>query len=197
MKDGSVIRQPAPNTGHQDCWTSEYRAQVSKQRKEKYCNPKNSCCFTSKIKCAECGNNYRRQTRRRSTGEKYFILACATTKTCSNNSIHEDTLKELAANALGLPEFDETVFTDRIDRVSITPGGHITFVMKDGTSVAMTYSTKRRMPKWTEERKKKQGELIRASYTEERRQRMSESMKKVRREKYWHSTGKSKRSQRP
>ena len=53
------------------------------------------------------------------------------------------------------------------------------------------------MPKWTEERRKKQGDAIRASFTEERRQRMSETMKKVRRERYWHSTGKSKRSQQP
>ena len=52
-------------------------------------------------------------------------------------------------------------------------------------------------PKWTEERRKKQGDAIRASFTEERRQRMSETMKKVRRERYWHSTGKSKRSQQP
>lgn len=75
--------------------------------------------------------------------------------------------------------------------------GDISIVLKNGTTKAMTYSTKRRMPKWTEERRKKQGDAIRASFTEERRQRMSESMKKVRREKYWHSKGKSKRSQQP
>ncbi len=174
-----------------------YRDKVSEQRRKNGTNPKGASCFTAKIKCAECGNNYRRQTRKRSTGEKYYLFACATTKDCSNNCIHEDVLKELAAEALGLSAFDDAAFTDLVDHVDIAPGGHITFFLKDGTCKAMTYSTKRRMPKWTEERRKKQGDAIRASFTEERRQRMSETMKKVRRERYWHSTGKSKRSQQP
>lgn len=197
MKDGRIIPKDCTPTGHQDCWTQEYRDKVSKQRRKNGTNPKGASCFTAKIKCAECGNNYRRQTRKRSTGEKYYLFACATTKACSNNCIHEDVLKELAAEALGLSAFDDDTFTDLVDHVDIAPGGHITFVLKDGTSKAMTYSIKRRMPKWTEERRKKQGDAIRASFTEERRQRMSETMKKVRRERYWHSTGKSKRSQQP
>ena len=71
------------------------------------------------------------------------------------------------------------------------------FVFTNGDTKTTTYSTKRRMPKWTEDRKKKQSETIRAAFTEERRQKMSKSMKKVRRERYWHSTGKSRRSQQP
>ena len=197
LKDGRVIPKDCTPTGHQDCWTQEYRDKVSEQRRKNGTNPKGASCFTAKIKCAECGNNYRRQTRKRSTGEKYYLFACATTKECSNNCIHEDVLKELAAEALGLSAFDDAAFTDLVDHVDIAPGGHITFFLKDGTCKAMTYSTKRRMPKWTEERRKKQGDAIRASFTEERRQRMSETMKKVRRERYWHSTGKSKRSQQP
>lgn len=52
----------------------------------------------------------------------------------------------------------------------------------------MEYSTKRRMPGWTEERRAKQVEAIKASFTEERRRKMSENMKKIRSEKYWAST---------
>ncbi len=32
--DGRVITKECPNTGHQDCWTPEYRARVSKQRRK-------------------------------------------------------------------------------------------------------------------------------------------------------------------
>ena len=197
MKDGSTIRKNAPNTGHQDCWTQEYRDQVSAQRRKNGTNPKGATCFTAKIKCADCGNNYRRQTRRKNTGEKYYLFACATTSTCSNNCIHEDTLKELCAEALGIPEFDEAVFSEQIDHIDVAPGGQLTFVFADGHTVQKTYSTKRRMPKWTDERKQKQGDAIRASYTEERRQKMSERMKKLRSERYWNSKGKSKQSQQP
>jgi len=188
LKDGTCIRKDAPNTGHQDCWTAEYRAKVSKQRRKKGTNPKGATCFTAKIKCAECGNNYRRQTRTKSTGEKYYLYACATTNTCSNNCIHEDTLRELSAKALGLEEFDEELFKEKIDHITIAPGGHITFCFYDGHEEALTYSTKRRMPGWTEERRKKQTEAIKASFTEERRRKMSETMKKIRSERYWAST---------
>lgn len=188
LKDGTCIRKDAPNTGHQDCWTAEYRAKVSKQRKKTGTNPKGATCFTAKLKCAECGNNYRRQTRTKSTGEKYHIYACATTNTCSNNCIHEDTLRELSARALGLEMLDEELFKEKIDHVSIAPGGHITFCFYDGHEEAMTYSTKRRMPGWTPERREKQVEAIKASFTEERKQKMSETMKKIRSEKYWAPT---------
>jgi len=197
LKDDRIIPEDCTPTGHQDCWTSEYRAKVSAQRRKNGTNPKGATCFTGKIKCTECGNNYRRQTRRKSTGEKYYLFACATTNTCSNNCIHEDILKDLAAEALGLPDFDEAIFSERINHIDVTPGGHITFVFADGNTRAMTYNTKRRMPKWTEDRKKKQSEAIRAAFTEERRQKMSESMKKIRSERYWHSTGKSRQSQQP
>ena len=188
LKDGTLVRKDAPNTGHQDCWTAEYRAEVSKQRRKTGTNPKGATCFTAKIKCAECGNNYRRQTRTKSTGEKYYLYACATTNTCSNNCIHEDTLRELSAKALGLEEFDEELFKEKIDHITIAPGGHITFCFYDGHEVSLTYSTKRRMPGWTEERRQRQTEAIKASFTEERRRKMSETMKKIRSERYWAST---------
>ena len=197
LKNGSIIPKDCKPTGHQDCWTQEYRNKVSEQRRKNGTHPKGATCFTGKIKCAECGNSYRRQTRKKSTGEKYYLFACATTNTCSNNCIHEDILKELAAEVLGLTEFDEAIFSERIDHIDITSGGHVTFIFTDGNTRAMTYNTKRRMPKWTEDRKKKQSDAIRAAFTEERRQKMSESMKKIRRERYWYSTGKSRRSQQP
>lgn len=197
LKDGTIIRKDAPNTGHQDCWTQEYRDKVSAQRRKNGTNPKGASCFTAKIKCAECGNNYRRQTRRKSTGEKYYLFGCATTNTCSNNCIHEDTLMELSAQALGLDAFDEAAFREQIDHIDVSPGGHITFVFRDGRSTAMSYSIKRRMPGWTEERRERQAEAIKASFTDERRQRMSEKMKQIRSERYWSSKGKSKQSQQP
>ena len=106
----------------------------------------------------------------------------------SNNCIHEDTLRELSAKALGLETLDEELFKEKIDYVSISPGAHITFCFYDGHEEAMTYSIKRRMPGWTPERREKQVEAIKASFTEERRQKMSESMKKIRSERYWAST---------
>jgi site-specific DNA recombinase len=188
MTDGTEKTLTWVSTAKKDAWTPEARKKASSYRRNHAMKRDDVTCFTSKIKCAVCGNNYRRQTRKKATGEKYHLFVCATTNTCSNNCIHEDTLRELTAQALGQQELDEAVFLKEIDHITIAPGGHITFCFYDGHEVSMEYSTKRRMPAWTEERKKKQGEAIKASFTEERRRKMSETMKKIRSEKYWAST---------
>lgn len=188
MADGTEKTLTWVSTAKKDAWTPEARKKASSYRRNHAMKRDGVTCFTSKIKCADCGNNYRRQTRTKASGEKYHLFVCATTNTCSNNCIHEDTLRELTAQALGQQELDEAVFLKEIDHITIAPGGHITFCFYDGHEVSMEYSIKRRMPAWTEERKKKQGEAIKASFTEERRQKMSETMKKIRSEKYWAST---------
>lgn len=188
MTDGIEKTLTWVSTAKKDAWTPEARKKASSYRRNHAMKRDDVTCFTSKIKCADCGNNYRRQTRTKASGEKYHLFVCATTNTCSNNCIHEDTLRELTAQALGQQELDEAVFLKEIDHITIAPGGHITFCFYDGHEVSMEYSTKRRMPAWTEERKKKQGEAIKASFTEERRRKMSETMKKIRSEKYWAST---------
>lgn len=188
MTDGTEKTLIWVSTAKKDAWTPEARKKASSYRRNHAMKRDDVTCFTSKIKCADCGNNYRRQTRTKASGEKYHLFVCATTNTCSNNCIHEDTLRELTAQALGQQELDEAVFLKEIDHITIAPGGHITFCFYDGHEVSMEYSTKRRMPAWTEERKKKQGEAIKASFTEERRRKMSETMKKIRSEKYWAST---------
>ena len=188
MADGTEKTLTWVSTAKKDSWTPEARKKASSYRRNHAMKRDDVTCFTSKIKCADCGNNYRRQTRTKASGEKYHLFVCATTNTCSNNCIHEDTLRELTAQALGQQELDEAVFLKEIDHITIAPGGHITFCFYDGHEVSMEYSIKRRMPAWTEERKKKQGEAIKASFTEERRQKMSETMKKIRSEKYWAST---------
>lgn len=188
MTDGTEKTLTWVSTAKKDAWTPEARKKASSYRRNHAMKRDDVTCFTSKIKCADCGNNYRRQTRTKASGEKYHLFVCATTNTCSNNCIHEDTLRELTAQALGQQELDEAVFLKEIDHITIAPGGHITFCFYDGHEVSMEYSTKRRMPAWTEERKKKQGKAIKASFTEERRRKMSETMKKIRSEKYWAST---------
>lgn len=183
FKDGNRIIRDCPNTGHQDCWTAEYRAATSEKRRKYGTNPRGATCFTGRIKCAECGNNYRQQTRKRKNGEKYHMFSCATTNTCGNNSIHEDDLQRLSAEAMGLDAFDASAFSERIDHVVISKGGRIAFHFKDGGIHEASYSTKRRAQPWTEERRKKQAKAIRDSFTGERRQKMRESMKRLRKER--------------
>jgi len=192
FKDGSEREHHWSRNAKKESWTPECRARASEYRRNHAVTRDDISCFTTKIKCAGCGNNFRRQTRRRSGGEKYHIYACATTNTCDNNCIHEDVLRRLSADALGIEKFDEAVFSERIDHITIAKGGNVMFHFKNGTESHASYSTKRRMPPWTEERKAKQGAAIRAAFTEERKKKMSETMKKIRSEKYWTSAPKEK-----
>ncbi len=111
------------------------------------------------------------------------MFSCATTNACGNNSIHEDDLQRLSAEAMGLDEFDASAFSEKIDYVVISKGGRIAFHFKDGGIHEASYSTKRRAQPWTEERRKKQTKAIREGFTEERRQKMSETMKRLRKER--------------
>ena len=95
-------------------------------------------------------------------------------------NIHEAVLKETVCQAMGLEAFDPDAFTEKVDHVTVTGKGTLTVFMKDGSAKDMTFSTRRRP--LSEEARRKRGEAIRASFTPERRQQMSERMKLLRKE---------------
>ena len=66
-----------------------------------------------------------------------------------------------------------------------------TIHMKDGSKIVRTWEPlKRRGHKHTEEYKEHMRQLMKERWTDERKQEMSDKMKKIRSEKYWASTGK-------
>ena len=191
--DGHTTVQHWVNTSKKDCWTPEYRAEASAYRRSHACNRKGTSCFTSKLKCGNCGNNFQKQTRH-NRDETVGIWMCATKRMrasdCFIPTIREDRLKELLCQVLQLDAFDETVFLEKVDHITVTGMGTLTIFLKDGSSHDMTFSTKRKMPPATEETRKKRSEAMKARATPERRQQMSERMKQIRREKYWNSSKK-------
>ena len=63
----------------------------------------------------------------------------------------------------------------------------VTFHFKDGHTESRGYQEKRKGNPWTPEQREKAVAAIRASWTDERRQKMSETVKKIRSEKKWRS----------
>ena len=197
LKDGSRTRIDAPNTGHQDCWTPEYRARVSAQRRKYGTNPKGASCFTSRIKCADCGCNYRRATQHASGGGKHHYWRCADRKDCTVKGLREDWLKAMCAEVMGVAEFDDVAFRAQIDHISVHDGTNLTFHFSDGRTETRQWKERRASHKCPEHQKEHMREVMKRKWTPERRAAMSERMKQLRRERYWHSTGKSRRSQQP
>lgn len=125
----------------------------------------NTSCFTSKIKCPICGKSYRRsgKRQRKDSNEVYYIWICRTksekgAKFCDAKSIPEKKLKAVCAEALGLNEFDETQFSERVRQVTVIGDDTLEFYFTDGTVLQKKWKSTAKTDWWTEERKKEWGE---------------------------------------
>lgn len=186
MKDGTVIRKDAKSTGHQDCWTPEYRQKVSEQRKKAGTNPRGGSCFTAKIKCPACGCNFRKQGSKGPNGTRTMYWRCAD-RNCGSKGLREDWLMEMCAEVMGTDSFSEDDFTQRIDHIDVSPETELTFYLADGGTVSRSWPTKRKSHPWSEERHEHMSKILKEGWTNERRQATSEFFKKLRSEKKWRS----------
>lgn len=126
-------------------------------------------CFTSKIKCAICGKSYRRRQRKGVDGLCYFWI-CRTKSDkgasfCSAKAVPEKTLKSICAEVLGLDAFDENMFSEKIERITIIGEDTLRFHFYDGTVLEKTWQSTARRDWWTEVRRKAWSERCRHKKT--------------------------------
>ena len=90
----------------------------------------------------------------------------------------------MTAEVLGLTEFEEDVFLERIDRITVRDGTHLTFHFTDGGTVERDYTFKRAGKPWSEEQRQK-FMATRKSHpmSDEQRKAASERMKQLRKER--------------
>jgi site-specific DNA recombinase len=190
MKDGTVIRKEAPNTGHQDCWTEEYRKKKSEFMLNNPIDRPGTSCFTTKIKCERCGCNFRRSTSNTQTGMHGYWRCTNEGTECKARGLREDALEVMAAEVLEIPEFDPQFFLDHVDRISVSQSWLLTFYLKDGRCVTRQWTMRRAGHKCSEEQKAYMSEVMKSKWTPEHRQKMSERMKQLRKErgKNWRKT---------
>lgn len=177
MKDGAVIMEDCTPTGHQDCWTEEYRAKASEYRRShRALGKKGSCCFTTMIKCGGCGGNYQAET---SGGKRYW--RCRTSR--DGIPLREDALQAMTAKVLGLDAFDDAAVTERIGSI-LVDGDTLVFHLTDGREERRTWvKPKRPGHKHSEEEKEHMRQLMKDRWTPEYREAMSEKMKELRKER--------------
>jgi len=158
--DGKVITQHWKSTARKDWWTAEARAAKSAYSKN---HPRSSgtiTCFTCKISCSKCGQSLRRNTSTRVNGEKAHHWRCPPHSDCGHSGLEENLLKSISADVLGIDEFDEAVFIDGIDHITVVSNEELLFHLKDGSEVKRQWQFKRRQPAWSEERKRHQSEKM-------------------------------------
>lgn len=186
MTDGRVITKDCPNTGHKDCWTEEYKARTSRNRRKNGTNPKGASALTSKIRCVSCGCNFRRCTQPSSTSENgyaYYWRCAEHGKGCGTLGMREDILKPILADAVCGGDWDDTVFKDKVDHIGVYDGGEMEIVFKDGTSTKAIYVQPKRGKPCSEEQKEHMRQVMRERWTPELKEEMSERMKQLRKER--------------
>ena len=159
FKDGRIVPHRWQSTMRKDCWTDDRRAAKGRYVQEHQLGP-NSSCFTSRIRCDQCGKNYRRQRSRHKDGSFDSVWRCASSAKCSSPSIKEETLMAICAEALGRDEFEETAFREQIACIHITAPFHLSIHFFDGHTFEAQWENKRKMPKHSEERKQHMREVM-------------------------------------
>lgn len=167
MTDGRVIRTEWVSTAKKDAWTAERRAAKGKLVQERQITA-NSCCFTSRIRCEMCGENYRRQRSKRVDGTFVNVWRCASSARCKSQSLPEPTLHELATTAMGLAEFSEDAFRQQIQYISIVDKGRLVFHFFDGRDIEAEWKNKRTMPPHSEERKAEMSRKMKENWRKRR-----------------------------
>lgn len=135
-------------------------------------------CFTSKIKCGNCGVSYRRsgKRQRKDKNEVYYVWVCQTydrkgKAACPSKTIPEIKLKAVCAGILGLKEFDETVFSEKVEQITVIGDDTLEFHFTDGTMQQKKWSSTAKTDWWTAERRKEWGERHKNKSTNPNRSR--------------------------
>ena len=176
FKDGSEDEKKWTSTARKDYWTPEVRRAWSERNRRKESSIFNGRFteFTGFVICGRCGANYRRQSVTYSdgtVGRKWHCSSLA--EDCKpdqkRNSIDEDTLKNMVAEVLGIPEFDEPTMDEQLTRIS-TIDTEVTFHFKDGHTETKMYTIpKKRGYVQSEEQKRRQAEYKKKWWEEKKR----------------------------
>ncbi len=118
----------------------------------------NTCCFTGKIKCPHCGVSYT-HCRRKDGGSKEFWI-CGTKKIKGGKcpvpgTVNHSTLEKLCAEVLGLENFDERVFREKVDFINVPARNRLEFHLTNGEVVTRNFQNTGQKDSWTAERRAK------------------------------------------
>lgn len=120
--------------------------------------------FRKKIVCSECGRTFCHTSSGRGACKcRSWICGGRDKRTgadCTMLQIPEPNLMKVAAEVLGLAEFDGDVFADRIEKIIVLPDRGLTFVFKDGTETTTKWEKRKSDPYSLIGKEKREGRNI-------------------------------------
>lgn len=139
--------------------------------------------FTTRVRCAVCGHVFRRGKQSRKNGISVH-WRCSQGDKCSSLSVREEDMMKIAADAMGIEAFDGDRFREEIDFMEAGAEDRITIHFKNGRIQTVPWTKpKKQGTRHTEVYKEYMSWLGKKRWTTERKQRMSEQMKALRKER--------------
>ncbi len=109
--------------------------------------------FTGKIKCMNCGKNYKRKIYNKKIYWMCQTYAEEGRNVCSSKQIPEEILMSKICEVLGINDFNEDLFKEKIKHIIVPESGLLTFVFHDGNEVTLKWQNKSRSESWSEEKR--------------------------------------------
>ena len=117
--------------------------------------PPRKYIFTGKIKCLNCGKNYKRKIY-----QGKIFWSCTTyveegRNACPAKQIPEQILMSKTFAVLGITDFSEDLFREKIKQIIVPKHEQLRFVLQDGREIEVEWKNPSRRESWTEEKRQK------------------------------------------
>lgn len=122
------------------------KAKTSRKTPQRY-------IFTGKIRCNNCGKNYKRKIYNKKIYWMCQTYAEEGKNVCSSKQIPEEILMFKVCEALGINDFKEDLFNEKIKQIMVTESGLLTFVFHNGNKITLKCKNKSRSESWNEEKR--------------------------------------------
>lgn len=109
--------------------------------------------FSGMILCDNCGKHFGRKTVQGRISWQCMTFQFVGKSACPAKQIPEPTLIAVCCDVLGIDDFDEQVFADRISGIRVTGPNELLFTLSDGRTEARTWKDRSRRESWTDEMK--------------------------------------------
>jgi len=109
--------------------------------------------FSGMIVCGNCGKHFGRKTTHGRISWQCMTFQFDGKDACPAKQIPEPTLLSICCEVLGIAEFDERVFAERVSGIRVTAPNELLFTLADGRTVTKVWKDRSRKESWTDEMK--------------------------------------------